>query len=539
MTDCKRGLCLLCIFFAAVACAASSARAQSTTAWPDLAPAPPMGWASWNHYFCDYTAQTIRQQADALVSTGMRDLGYKYVLIQECIAPSRDAAGNLVVDPKRFPHGIKPLVDYIHSLGLKAGIYTDVGPYTCYKHPRYQGSYGHYQQDANTFAAWGIDLVEMDYCNKPPGQSGRKLYERMGRAIRRAGRPMVFYLCSWGKANPWEWAQGVAQLWRTTGDISGVKDHVDWKDVVRNFELNAQHSVFNAPNSWNDPDMLEVGNKGLSARESRTHFSMWAISGAPLWAGTDLANMDADTKAIYTNSEVIAVDQDPLGAGPEKISGSVDGPQVWAKPLGSRGSGEFAVLLLNLAEAQKTISIRWSNLGLLSHAQVRDLWSHHDLGNFADSYSAKIPPHGSRLLRVSGHFNWKQGTTLEAEWPGNGRVGNAKLLQCGDCSQGFAVALGGETTENPKAEMGSVIFRGVGVPKAGKYKMELTVVHEGVSGEAFRIQVNQGAPISAEAPHGASGRVTVPVALSGGENTIMVSASGKAPFDIDTIRIFR
>ncbi|MGH9616766.1 MAG: glycoside hydrolase family 27 protein [Acidobacteriaceae bacterium] len=378
------------------------APAQATpNQYANLAPTPPMGWASWNHYFCDYNAKTIRDQADALVSTGMRDLGYRYVLIQECIAPKRDASGELVVDPGRFPNGMKALVDYIHARGLKAGIYTDVGPYTCFHNPRYQGSYGHEEQDARTFAAWGMDLVEMDYCNRVPGHTGREVYERMAAAIQRTGRPMLFYICSWGNEAPWTWARGKAQLWRTTGDISSKKDHVEWANVVRNFEINAKYAAYSGPNSWNDPDMLEVGNPGLTLTEARSHFSMWVISAAPLWAGNDLTKMDAAIRGIYTNTEAIAVDQDPLGAGPTKVREDRPGLQVWRKPLGSIGSGVSAVLLLNLTATPAEIAVQWSDLGIAGKAKVRDLWEHRDLGAFANGYQAKIPPHGSFLLKVT------------------------------------------------------------------------------------------------------------------------------------------
>ena len=180
-----------------------------------LAPLPPMGWASWNHFFCDYDESTIRAQADALVSSGMRDAGYTYVVIQECIARERDSAGNLIADSARFPSGMPALVAYIHKLGLKAGTYTDIGEHTCYPAPQYQGSFGHEEQDARTYAAWGIDLVEMDYCNRVPAHTGRSVYEKMAAALRSTGRPIVFYLCCWGNEQPWEWAQGTAQMWRT------------------------------------------------------------------------------------------------------------------------------------------------------------------------------------------------------------------------------------------------------------------------------------------------------------------------------------
>jgi alpha-galactosidase len=361
-----------------------------------------MGWASWNRYFCDYDEQTIRDQADALVTTGMRDLGYRYLIIQECIARGRDAIGNLVVDSTRFPHGLQALAEYIHSRGLKAGIYTDVGPYTCFAKPRYQGSYDHEDQDAATFAAWGIDLIEVDFCNKPEGHTGRELYSRMAAAIRRTGRPMLLYICSWGKEAPWEWGQGTAQLWRTDGDISYQKNHVKWTDIVRNFESNAQHADSNGPDSWNDPDMLEVGNAGITTVEARSHFSMWVISAAPLWAGTDLTHMDRETQAIFTNVEVIAVDQDPLGAGPIKVQSGKNGVEVWEKPLGSKSGGIKALLLLNLSRRGAIASVLWTELGLMPNASVRDLWSRKDLGQFADGYSGELPPHGSVLIKVSG-----------------------------------------------------------------------------------------------------------------------------------------
>jgi len=368
----------------------------------NLAPTPPMGWASWNHFFCDYNEQTIREQADALVSTGMRDLGYRYVLIQECIAPERNAHGALIVDPVRFPQGMKTLVDYIHARGLKAGIYTDIGAHTCYPKPRYQGSFGHEDQDAKIFASWGMDLVEMDYCNRPAGHTGREIYERMAAAIQKTGHPMLFYICSWGNEKPWTWARGKAQLWRTTGDISPDKNKVQWANVVGNFEENARHAAFSGPNSWNDPDMLEIGNPGLNAIEARSHFSMWAISAAPLWAGNDLTHMDATTREIYTNREAIAVDQDSLGAGPKRIWKDNKGLEVWSKASGNIGSGVDAVLLLNLTAAPADIAVRWSDLGLSGKVQVRDLWLHKDLGGFPGGYNARIPSHGSVLLKVRG-----------------------------------------------------------------------------------------------------------------------------------------
>jgi alpha-galactosidase len=528
----------LCVTAPRAACAQQGRAAsamQNGSALSSLAPTPPMGWASWNHFFCDYNEQTIRAEADALVSSGMRDAGYKYVVIQECIARDRDAQGNLIVDSARFPSGMPALVAYIHRLGLKAGIYTDIGLHTCYPNPPYQGSYGHEQQDADTFAAWGMDFIEMDYCNRVEEHTGRWVYERMADAIKKTGRPMIFYICSWGNEQPWEWAQGKAQMWRTDFDISLEKNHVDWSRMVRNFESNAQHSVFSAPNSWNDPDMLEIGNPGLDDAEAQAQMSMWAISAAPLLAGADMTQIDAATRAMLTNKEVIAVDQDPLGAGPEKISGHVDGVEVWAKPLASKTSGIEAVLLLNLTASSENISVQWSDLGLLPQVKVRDLWAHKDLGIFPQKYLAQIPAHGAKLLKVSGRFNWKNGAVVEAEWPGNLRRGGTKLLDCGECSQGFAMSIGGVDGQTD----GSLSFRHVVVDQAASYKVELTYVRNGLGDKTIYIQVNSAPPFPVKALMREWNWVTVPVNLQAGDNTITVSYSNKDKFNIDKLRLFR
>jgi alpha-galactosidase len=535
---CCIALLVLAMGFAGATGVTAQTQATAATTEQDssnLAPLPPMGWASWNHYFCDYDAQTIRDQADALVSSGMRDLGYKYVIIQECIAPGRDAAGNLVVDAQRFPQGIKALADYIHARGLKAGIYTDVGPYTCYPKPRYQGSFGHEEQDAKEFASWDIDLVEMDYCNKPVEHTGREIYERMAAAIQHSGRSMLFYICSWGNERPWEWAQGKAQVWRTDFDISLAKDHVDWDRMVRNFESNAQDADFTAPNSWNDPDMLEVGIPGMNAVEDQTHFSMWAISAAPLWAGTDLTHVDAMTRTIFTNKEVIVVDQDSLGAGVVEISGAANGPQVWAKPLESLTSGQKAVLLVNLGSAPASVAVRWSDLGLKPNARVRDLWLHRDLGSSRDSYSAVLPAHGSKLLRVTGQFDWAKGAVIEAEWPGNRRDGGSKLLDCGECSRGFGISIG----NIDGATEGSLTIDRLDVPEAGEYKLELTYVRNGLGDKMIGMQVNGGTSSQVKALMREWNWVTIPVMLHAGRNTVTFTYAGKNVFDIDKVRLTR
>ena len=503
----------------------------------NLAPTPPMGWASWNHYFCDYNDQTIREQADALVSTGMRDLGYKYVLIQECIAPARNADGSLMVDAKRFPHGMKELVDYIHSRGLKAGIYTDIGPHTCNGNPLYEGSYQHEDQDARMFAAWGMDFIEMDYCNHPAGITGPAIYERMAAAIRKTGRPMLFYLCMWGLDRPWTWAQGTAQLWRTGGDISGNKDQVDWTSVVRNFELNAKHSVFTAPNSWNDPDMMEIGNPGLTPEEAQSHFSMWTISAAPLWAGNDLTEMTDAVRGIYTNAEAIAVDQDPLGAGPRKVKEDSCGIEVWMKPLGSEGSGVQAVMLLNLTAAPAAAEVQWSDVGLEGKVAVRDLWAHKELGEFAGGYKTELPAHGSVLLKVSGEFAWSKGASYEAEWPGNVRGGGAELLACPDqCSREYAVRLRG-AGEGSKGS--SLAFTHIAVPDSGRYWMHLGYIYSGSGVKTVQMRVGEGKAAEIRLQGNDYGNAKVPVDLKKGDNSIALEYAGAGVVDIDRITVSR
>lgn len=489
-----------------------------------------MGWANWNHYFCDYDESVIRRQADALVATGMRDLGYTYVLIQECIASERDASGLLRVETSRFPSGMKRLVDYIHQRGMKAGIYTDVGPNTCFPGPRYQGSFNHERQDAATFAEWGVDLVEVDYCNKPVEHSGRELYERMAAAIHETGRPMLLYICSSGNQNPWEWAQGKAQLWRTDADISFEKDRANWARILDNFASNARHAVFSGPDSWNDPDMLEVGMPGLSLEEQRTHFSMWAISAAPLWASADLPRASAEVLRMFTNREVVAVDQDPLGAGPIQVSEVEPGLQVWAKPLHGRGSGEFAVLLLNLTSHQATIPVLWKDLGLRPQVSVRDLWQHKDAGAWTDGYSATVPSHGAALLVARGRTDWKRGILLEAEWSGNTRE-NAELLPCPDCSQGYSVRL----CSTGHGKSSCLSFRAIDVVESGEYHVALFYGKRGEHPEQVVLQTDDGAKRTLSLEQRIHGKAGTVVRFKQGENSVTVDLQEPGDVELDAI----
>jgi alpha-galactosidase len=490
-----------------------------------------MGWANWNHYFCDYDEGTIREQANALVASGMRDAGYRYVLIQECIARKRDAHGNLIVDPHRFPSGMAALTAYIHGLGLKAGIYTDIGFHTCFPDPQYQGSYGHEQQDADLFAAWGMDLVEMDYCNRAPGHSGRWEYERMARAIRNTGRPMIFYLCSWGNEQPWEWAQGTAQMWRTDVDISPGKNLAHWDRVLNNFESNARQAVFNGPDSWNDADMLEIGNPGLTDDEAQAQMSMWAISAAPLLAGTDVAHMNERTRATYLNAEVLAVNQDPLGAGAEKIAEDAPGHEVWAKPLGARTSGNYAVMLLNTTEQPAAMRLEWAALDLLTPVHVRDLWQHKELVPQPDGLQTTVAAHSAVLLRVVGARTWLKGAVYDAAWPGIARTGVTKLLVCAECAQGYAVSIGGNH------QPGSLRVPQVVAP-TGEYTLRLQYVRNGLDDQEISVKVNE-VETKVVVSQRAYGFVDVPVRLRESGNVLTVSNWGPQPFHLSQLTLLR
>lgn len=282
-----------------------------------LALTPPMGFANWNGFGCNYNDSTIRGIADALVDSGMRDAGYNIIIIQECITPNghRDEHGVPQPDPKKFPHGMKNLVDYIHSKDLLAGIYTDVGPQTC---AGYEGSYEHDDIDAQTYAAWGIDFVEQDACHKPANHTYQELYGRMRDALNRTGRPIIFYSCVWGSEEVYKWGQYTANLWRTTGDICSP-GKATWRGMLNNFRGNSKYPPVSGPGHWQDPDMLVVGMNGLTPSEWKAHFSLWAISAAPLWAGIDLRKMNNATREVFLNKEVIAVDQDPLGIAAHQV----------------------------------------------------------------------------------------------------------------------------------------------------------------------------------------------------------------------------
>lgn len=361
-----------------------------------LALTPPMGWNSWNKFACNVNEATVRATADAIVSSGMRDAGYAYVVIDDCWHGPRDADGFITADKEKFPSGIKALADYVHSRGLKFGIYSDAGRHTCGGRP---GSQGHEYQDALAYARWGVDYLKYDWCDTG-SRNPEEAYKLMADALRATGRDVVFSMCEWGNAKPWLWALKVGNLWRTTGDVI---DHWEGKydyswGVVSIVDMNEPLWDKAGPGHWNDPDMLEVGNGGLSDAEYRSHFSLWAMMAAPLIAGNDIANMSEATRAILLNREVIAVDQDPLGVQGHRVA--KDGTsEVWLKPL---SGGRQALLLFNRGAAPATITASWALLGRPVDAKlkVRDVWAHKDLKRAQGSYSALVAPHAVQMVIV-------------------------------------------------------------------------------------------------------------------------------------------
>lgn len=367
----------------------------------NLAPTPPMGWNSWNKFQCDsINENVVKQIADAMVSSGMKNAGYQYVIIDDCWQIGRDSAGFIIADPKKFPSGIKALADYVHSKGLKFGIYSCAGMKTCAGRP---GSRGHEFQDAYTYAKWGVDYLKEDWCNTD-GQNAKESYTLMRDALYKAGRPIVFSLCDWGLSSPWQWAGDVGSLWRTTGDIADAWDKgygADGKmwggSVLMNLDMQRKLEKYAGPDHWNDPDMLEVGNGGLTVSEERAHFSLWCMLAAPLIAGNDLRNMTKVTTEILANKEVIAVDQDKLGNQGYRIVDEQNF-EIYMKPL---SDGDTAICLFNRGDQIKNVNINWSDLKLSNDFKIRDLWKHADIGTTTTLFKASIPRHDVIVLRLS------------------------------------------------------------------------------------------------------------------------------------------
>lgn len=375
-----------------------------------LALTPPMGWNSWNHFQCNVNEAMIKEMADAMVTSGMREAGYTYIVIDDCWHGDRDSLGFIQPHPDRFPSGMKSLADYIHSKGLKFGIYSSAGFSTCAGYP---ASRGYEYQDALTYASWGVDYLKYDWCGSD-GTNAVGAYTTMRDALYKAGRKVVFSICEWGDNQPWEWAKEVGHLWRTTGDIHLCWDcqynHGTWSSwgFLKILDMHEGHRAHNGPGRWNDPDMLQVGN-GMSNHADRAHFSMWAMLAAPLMAGNDLRSMSAETIEILTNREVLAVNQDSLGIQAFKYhrQGTID---VWVKPL---KGGDVAMAFLNRAEFPMSFEFNWKDHVIKDEVfgqefnfesqpyAIKNLWSAASMGNTSTPLKVEVAGQDVLMLRLS------------------------------------------------------------------------------------------------------------------------------------------
>lgn len=375
-----------------------------------LAKTPPMGWNSWNNFGCNVDENLIRATADAMVSTGMKATGYTYVNIDDCWHGERDSLGFIHPDPQRFPSGMKHLADYVHSLGLKFGIYSDAGWQTCGGKP---GSRGYEYQDAQTYANWGVDYLKYDWCNTE-GLNAKGAYLTMRDALHKAGRPIVFSICEWGESKPWEWAEDIGHLWRTTGDIINcfdcVVDHGIWKSHGIMQILDKQEGLRTkaGPDHWNDPDMMEVGN-GMTIAEDRSHFSMWCMLSAPLIAGNDIRNMSKETISILTNKQAISINQDSLGIQAWRLL-SKEELEIWFKPL---INDEWAVCFLNRSLDAKQILYNWNHEYIndghskrvidfnKSTFSITDVWEDKNYGKTDKPFISTLASHDVILLKLT------------------------------------------------------------------------------------------------------------------------------------------
>jgi len=383
----------------------------SAQKFQDLALTPPMGWNSWNKFQCNVSEILIKEAADEMVSTGMRDAGYQYIVIDDCWQIKRDSMGFIVADPERFPSGIKALADYVHLKGLKLGIYSCAGTKTCAGRP---GGRGHEFQDAYIYAKWGVDYLKYDWCSSD-GQDQKESYRLMSQMLKEAGHPIVFSLCEWGGSKPWEWASEVGHLWRTTGDIANCFDceqkhsgYSNW-GVTKILDMQIDMRQYAGPGHWNDPDMLQVGNGGMTVNEDRAHFSMWCMLAAPLMAGNDLKNMSSQTHDILTNIDAIDIDQDTKGIQGFKYK-SEEGLEIWLKPL---SAGDWAVCFLNRSVDIKTIDFDWIKNKIndefskrilnasVETFKIKDVWTKKELGDTQKPLKAVLLSHDVLLLRLS------------------------------------------------------------------------------------------------------------------------------------------
>lgn len=401
----QRGLTMLVAI-----CMLHGASNAQTTNRSSLAPTPPMGWMSWNFFADRVNEDGLKSMADAMVASGMAQAGYKYIFIDDGWQGGRDNRNNIVPDPKKFPSGMKALTDYMHSKGLKLGIYSDAAPLTC---AGYTASLNFEEQDAKTFASWGIDYLKYDYCGAPEDSATAKIrYKKMADALSNSGRDITFGICEWGDRQPWNWAANAGgNQWRMAGDLRDKwqsKPGEGGMSIMQVVKINGDLSAYAGPGHWNDPDMLVIGLYGLKGPsgdlggigctdvEYQSQMSLWSIMAAPLIPSNDLRNMNAQTKTILTNAEVIAIDQDALGKqGVRKVSDEVW--DIFVKPL---TNGDVAIAILNKDGSAKDAKINFADLGLNGKYSIRDLWLHKVIGT-GSSWKGNVQPHETKLFRLA------------------------------------------------------------------------------------------------------------------------------------------
>ncbi len=385
---------------------------QAAGKFEGLAMTPPMGWNSWNTFATNIDEKLVKETADIMVSSGLAAAGYNYIVLDDgWMTRERDANGDLIPDPVKFPSGMKALIDYVHSKGLKFGLYNCAGTLTCAGYP---GTRGYEYQDARFYAKLGIDFLKYDWCNTK-GITAPEAYTTMSNALKTAGRPIVFSLCEWGDNQPWEWGKPVGNLWRISGDIypcfdCEFKHPENWSSwgFMKIAEMRKDIRKYSGPDHWNDFDMMEVGNE-MNDTEDKSHFAMWCMLSSPLFTGNDYRKMSKETLAILTNKELIAVNQDKLGIQGFKHSAE-DGLEVWVKPL---SDGNWAVTFLNRSEVTKKINFDWKKNAIKdvdfgyeadfnkTTFKLKNLWTNKDSGNTKKNFTAELASHDCITLKLS------------------------------------------------------------------------------------------------------------------------------------------
>ena len=504
--------------------------------------APLMGWASWNHFGVKITESIIKGQADGMVSSGLAAAGYKYINIDDGFFKGRYKDGRLRTDDVKFPHGMKALADYIHSKGLKAGMYSEAGTNTCGSVYNGQeggiggGLYHHDQQDIDLFfKKWGFDFLKVDYCGAKEQLLDEKTrYSAIKEAIDNTGRKDIsFNVCRW--QFPGSWVTSVANSWRISEDISA-----SWNSVCSIIDKNAYLAPYVSQGHYNDMDMLEVG-RGLTDDEDKSHFSMWCILSAPLVLGNDLSDITQHTKAILTNPEVIAVDQDTTGVQGQLISDNRTGQQVWAKKLNGKQSKERAVVLFNRSEKEAVMTVKWKDLHLAGNASIRDLWTHTDLGSMDSMFTASVPPHGVVLLKIVG-TETKLQEVFEAEyaWINNFNLTQYSMIVPNQgtviidsvCSGGAKAASLGNRPDN------YIEFREIYVNSSGQY--HLTISYLSSVDRNATISINGKDTLVTNLNSGGKENIqakTIAIQLIKGYNTIRITNATSALPDIDKIQL--